>query len=155
IGPDGTIYVTGNGGYLGAFNPDGTQKWTFNTGAYGTVVLSGDGTTVYATGGATLYAINATSGLKKWQYKARANLSGSPTASPDGTIYLADASWYLNAVTPTGGSKWRVSLGKVKGTTPPSSNTPSVSADGQTVYVGGVDGLYAISSTGAVKWKFG
>jgi PQQ-like domain len=104
IGIDGTIYMGREiwdeyeyGVYIGeklfAYNPDGTEKWTFPD-AGGAPVIGADGT-IYAAGNGNFYAINP-DGTEKWVYE-NADINGvwdclyrgpSPTISADGTLYV-------------------------------------------------------------------
>jgi hypothetical protein len=152
VSPDGTIYLSGNWGNVDAFNPDGSRKWNFNMGgSNGRIALSPDGATLYGQGpNKYLYAIDTATGQQRWRYAARFNVA-FPTVGPDGTVYFIDYGWSLNALSPSGVSKWRTSLGKSNDWV---LDAPSVSGDGQTIYAGGVGGLYAVSSAGTVKWKY-
>ena len=100
----------GSGGFMRggviSLKADGTLRWKFSsTGSgpfpnlqgatYGPVVLSPDGSTVYATdagggGQPHLFAIDAASGALKWSFAAGGQLVTAPALSADGRyLYLA------------------------------------------------------------------
>jgi hypothetical protein len=59
ISADGTIYISGYGGYLNAVNPNGTKKWVHKGEGYGygSVSVRADGT-LLVSGHDKLYALN-------------------------------------------------------------------------------------------------
>ncbi len=176
IGPDGTLYVVmermttteaGTTEELHAVNPDGTQKWktTFcnrysEIGALAPAVAA-DGT-IYITG-TDLKAYNP-DGTLKWTASLGASIVNNtyyatPAIGSDGVIY----SVYWDAGAPT--IRAFNPDGSVKWTSPaafglyPLTCSPSLAADG-TLYIGSAEGtalggkLWALDSTGAVKWSF-
>lgn len=98
VAADGTVYAPAQDGKLYAINPDGTEKWSYDTGI-GVVAapilsapaLSADGT-VYIIGyNGTIYAINPSDGSLKWS--AASGQSGSvagncPVVGADGVVYV-------------------------------------------------------------------
>jgi outer membrane protein assembly factor BamB len=110
IGGDGTIYF-GDGFYLYAVNPNGTEKWAFRfaNGSLQTPVAIGANGVIYANDGEFLRAIKA-SGIEKW--KVRPAQEGGVAATvigADGTIYVAEAS-SIQAFSPDGVEKWLSNL---------------------------------------------
>jgi outer membrane protein assembly factor BamB len=71
IGADGTIYV--GSGYMDrklyAINPDGSQKWSFDTGGSvrSSPAIGADGTIYVGSDDNKLYAINP-DGSQKWSF---------------------------------------------------------------------------------------
>ncbi|MDO4757559.1 MAG: PQQ-binding-like beta-propeller repeat protein, partial [Parabacteroides sp.] len=91
-----------SGGAILALNPDGTEKWKYQTAGEipdGGVVLAADGT-VYANGGckpsAGLVALNS-DGTLKWHYQTDENVQTSPVLDDRGYIHFvaADATYYV------------------------------------------------------------
>jgi outer membrane protein assembly factor BamB len=104
---------------LWAFSLGGSQKWSRPAAGSDDPFMqqqrqpavAPDGT-VYLTGmgganGWSLYAFDPASGSLKWNYSPYpANGMSPPSVGPDGTIYLSRSLAYLEAVKPTGASKW-------------------------------------------------
>lgn len=144
IGRDWTIYVPAGDKKLRAVNPDGTIKWTFDTGSTQYGVGVGIDGTVYLSSGGTLYAIDP-DGTEKWDLAGVASNS-SPVVAPDGTVYIASDKLY--AVNPDGTKKWECAVGSFAGC------APAIGIDG-TIYVGRSGaGLCAVSPEGTIKWQF-
>jgi outer membrane protein assembly factor BamB len=115
IGPDGTIYAgtelssTGfNAGYLYAFNPDGTLKWSTSTaGIRSTPVLGDDGSLYVGSYTRCLnincpnpYAIVAfnSDGIERWSLDAGGLVDSSPAIGLDGTLYIGSYDGNLYAI---------------------------------------------------------
>lgn len=150
IGHDGTIYVGSDDAHLYAVRPDGSIQWKFATKdkIVSSPAIGSDGTIYVGSNDRYVYAVRP-NGTRKWRYRTGWGVEGNPVVAPDGTVYVgADA---LYAFRPNGRLKW-----KLKGYGPPSECTPAVAPDG-TIYASGWDGvegfLYALRSSGAVKWK--
>ncbi|HEX2853553.1 MAG TPA: PQQ-binding-like beta-propeller repeat protein [Opitutaceae bacterium] len=85
----------------------------------------------------------------EWEFNAGDEFYASPTAAPDGTIYLADAFGDVYALNPDGTRKWTYELDGFA-----SYSTPAVGTDG-TIYVGDTANfLYAIRPDGSLRWRF-
>jgi outer membrane protein assembly factor BamB len=171
IGPDGTIYVHGNGTEgntvaiekLHAITPGGVITWTFEfnggAGIFTSYVQSSpavapDGTLYVASNDTNLYALNP-NGTIKWTYSAGlSSINSSPALSPDGnTVYIVNASTRLYAISSSGVFQWSFQLSDTyMGTV--NDQSPSVGTDG-TIYVGSPDDhLYAVNPDGTLKWRF-
>lgn len=186
IGPDGTIYITGryNVVYLDeaigviiatqlcklyAINPDGTLKWTYDTGFKGTDPVIGPDGTVYLginrhafehPDGTKLYALNP-DGTLKWTYKIEdpslvAKISAINIAK-DGTLHFGTygADWTFYALNSNGTLKWKyttINYGYI--------NSPGIIGADGTIYFGSdvptnTDShLYAFNPDGTIKWKY-
>jgi outer membrane protein assembly factor BamB len=152
IGEDGTIYFgtlwsLGDGGKIHAVNPDGTEKWRYQTGDAITAdpAIGNDGTIYIGSMDNYLYALYP-NGTLRWRFKTGDDVKSPPSIAEDGTIYFGSFDDYLYALSPNGILKWKV------GTSWGTSANPSIAEDG-TSYVG-TDKLYAINPDGAIKWTF-
>jgi len=151
VGTDGTVYVGAAAGSFYAFNPDGSQKWTYtaNGDIYTSPAIAGDGTIYFGTYGSsgTLYALNP-DGSKKWSWAVPggSSITSSPAIGPDGTVYFGAYDHKLHAVSSSGVELWSYTAGdEIHG------SSPAVASDG-TVYFGDLDGkVYAINSDGSLK----
>ncbi|CAN5506911.1 hypothetical protein BH11MYX1_BH11MYX1_18740 [soil metagenome] len=85
IGPDGTIYVGGDG--IHAVWPDGTLRWKLATAEHvaSTPALAPDGTVYAGSQDDALYAI-APDGTKRWEVRTGGDIDAAPTIGADGTI---------------------------------------------------------------------
>ena len=163
IADDGTIYVGSNDGRLYAVGPDGSTKWTFDTG-FSEVpfspVIASDGTVYIGTGNldegsGRLFALTP-DGTQKWAFDfERDTVASSPAIGPDGTIYVGSWKPRLYAINPDGTQKWTTRAKPLF-----IFSSPAVAADG-TIYVGAVNRigaigkLYAFRPNGEKKWTFG
>jgi len=92
VGSDGTIYAGSYDNRVVALNPNGTQKWVFNTAGavFSTPCLTTDGTIYFSGMDAKLYAIrdNGTQADLLWTYPLRSATFNSPTVDADGIVYV-------------------------------------------------------------------
>ncbi len=195
IGKDGTIYIntlgyyeggsnSQNFGILWAINPDGSEKWRYETGNFtagrgsmspwlrGGAAIAHDGTIYVASEDGVLHALFP-DGKLKWKFNAM-NFKGwlhgvegnPPSVGIDGTIYytaggefnLYDVtSWEarLFAINPDGSYKWDFLLLEDEGFA--SEYAPTIGQDG-TIYIsngsGNITMLYAINPDGTKAWEF-
>ncbi len=155
IAADGTIYIggfdTAFNTYLYAINPDGTQRWRFQTESLAETISEspaiGRDATIYFPAGPYLYALDSDGVTNLWKFSAGGPIFSSPAISEDGIIYFGCSDDKLYAVLPTGELYWTfVTGGDV-------SSDPAVGSDG-TIYVGSNDGyLYAVNADGSLKWS--
>jgi outer membrane protein assembly factor BamB len=170
IGEDGTIYVISGGAKMPdavggdrfwAINPDGTEKWYFETedAMYSAAALADDGTIYFGCADGNFYALNS-DGTEKWRFntgpgaKQRDDIYDSvPSIGTDGTIYVGSYDKNLYALNPDGTVKWKFKMKDVV------EATPSIGPDG-TIYAGAYSPsddkyLYALNpKDGSLKWKF-
>jgi hypothetical protein len=152
IGIDGTIYAGATNNYLYAINPDGTEKWRFNTNGvvyYSAPAIDLNGTIYTGDSNNYLYAINP-DGTEKWRFNAGiyAGIYSSPAIASDGTIYVGSTNNYFFAINPDGTEKWRLNIGSSI------YSSPTIGNDG-IIYFGSGDGnLNAINPDGTEKWRF-
>lgn len=154
---DGIIYVTAANKLL-ALNSNGELQWSAELAGTGATAISPDGNTVYAVGGAKLYAFT-TAGQALWVYAGPSeNIHGEPCLAADGTIYFGSWDTYVYALNPDGTLKWKY---QTDGAIAPLA-APALSPDESVVYVGSGDpnkdtggSLYAINTNGILQWKNG
>ena len=166
VAADGSLYVGSTGGTFYAFNADGTQRWSVNTGALidtSAAAISSDGTVYFATSGTTgadakLLAYRTANGTKKWEILVGtgSNANNAVSLDNEGTIYLHSDAGRLFAFSDRESNaelKWSTA---VPGT---SYASVSIAQDG-TVYLGSDDTagghrFYAINpDNGSTKWTF-
>jgi outer membrane protein assembly factor BamB len=160
IGPDDAVYfgagaADGRGGWLYAFNGDGTLRWRVATGEYvegSSPAVAPDGTVYLGSMGGALYAVRA-DGVLAWRREIAApgspgaGINSSPAVGPDGTVYVGGWDGFLHAFGPDGTPRWRAELGDAV-----LFSSPALAADG-TVYVGAGERLLAVAPDGAVRWR--
>lgn len=171
IGPDGTIYFTGEVSYHGitgrlyALNPNGTLKWqkTINQGYYTylrtSTAVAKDGTIIIAPfyynnvdHTSVIYAFNP-DGSEKWNFAYTHTWITGLAIANDGTIYAVGKyngdKGIVYALNSDGTPKWNYT------TNYPIDYNPVIGYDG-TIYFGeGMvsDTLYALNPDGTMKWS--
>ena len=152
IAEDGTIYFgtlwgLGEGGKIFAVNPNGTEKWRYQTGfgVSSSPAIGDDGTIYIGSMDGYLYAMNP-NGTLCWQSKVGGEVHGHPSIADDGTIYIGSWDFFLYAFYHNGTLKWKFGTGSYI------FGNPSIGEDG-TVYIGS-DKLYAIYPDGTLRWSF-
>ncbi len=200
VGDDGTIYINTLGyydeimsgaengehnfGYLWAINPDGSEKWRYETGNFlagrgsmspwlkGSVAIGHDGTLFVVSHDGVLHAVNPDGTLiwkfHAWKYKGwlRGYEGNTPAIGMDGTLYFAAGGEFklndmpsmetrLFAVRPDGTCKWDFLL--LSGMVFYSEYSPTIGGDG-TIYADNGDGysakIFAIHPDGTEAWQF-
>jgi uncharacterized repeat protein (TIGR02543 family) len=183
VGPDGTIYVgsMGSDPKLFAINPNGTRRWSFDTGDWGKIstspAISPDSTKVYvfthASSGAqdNYFAINTTTGAQIWSGMLPNNDwigMSNPAVINEGRIpiiYVCGSNFDID------GHDGKYALYRIDGNTGiidpnfpiylpvivvtaygDGSPSPAVANDG-TIYCSGGNKLYAINPDGSIKWS--
>lgn len=123
IGSDGTIYISANRGsgdtetgVVMAVNPDGTQRWVYESLVkidQGGAATGVDGTVYVGTKTPELLALDGATGTKKWSYTST-NLTGigsSPAIDKYGNICFGDDSGIFTVLYPNGTLRFEFSLG--------------------------------------------
>jgi len=154
IGEDGTLYFGDMGSHgrdLYAVNPDGTEKWRYETDMWiwSAPAIAEDGTVYVTSFDDYLHALNPDGSLK-WKFDAEDSIASSPAIAEDGTVYLGTMGDGCNifAINPDGTEKWRYGTGYYI------TSDPAIGDDG-TIYIGsGDDYFYAMNSNGTLKWRF-
>jgi outer membrane protein assembly factor BamB len=130
---DGTIYVGSDDHNVYAFKPaarlaDPTGvgglnaaqgEWDFSTGAdvesspaVAIDPIDGQPTVYIGSDDNNVYALNAQTGAKKWEFAtAGPNVVSSPVVDLDGTIYVGSEDFKVYAINPDGTEKWNFPTG--------------------------------------------
>lgn len=151
LGANGTIYVHTTGDSLIALRPDGTRAWSCLTGGgNSSPVIGPDGTVFVASQDGGLYAIDPSSGTRKWTYPlSTAQVDASPAIDDSLlAIYVADEDGRLASVNLADGTEnWWVRIGE-------NPSSPVIGPD-HTVYIGAGGKLLAIDhETGSTVWTY-
>jgi outer membrane protein assembly factor BamB len=145
IGADGTIYFADETTFF-ALNPDGTEKWSFDTDYcwawYTSLAIGADGT-IYLLVDYSLYAFNS-DGTVEWVFEID-GCSSSTAVGADGTIYIVTYEDKFYAVNPDGTEKWVVDSDVFFHVV--------VGADG-TLFTTGMTGIRAFDLDGVELWHF-
>lgn len=147
LGKDGSLVMWA--GYCRfAINPDGTEKWSYQTGNIDSSPLSlGSDGAIYSS---IVYAFDP-QGNEKWSYDEPSAFQ-NPSISKNGTLYVAgfSAFWAINT---DGSLKWKYEETNSGGYYI-SFRDSSIASDG-TVYASSNDNMiYAFNPDGSVKWKY-
>ncbi len=157
IGADGTIYVGDKSGLFYAVNPDGTEKWRFQT--RGTRIASAGPTiaadgTIYIGTSQSIYGLHALNpdGTDRWFFPTGGEVYGSVALDEDGTIYLVTGDGFIYAIDPDGRQVWQFGG-------PPESfwfaASPAIGHDGR-LYTPTFlfsTGLYCLDRNGREVWQ--
>ncbi|MBF0466383.1 MAG: PQQ-like beta-propeller repeat protein [Nitrospirae bacterium] len=157
VGPDGTIYVSGNG-RVNAFQSDGTQLWQSadGTAEYLTPALSSSGIIYTGTGRyGKVYALNSSTGATLWSYQTGTNPDSSgtqygvltaPVIGADATVYVGAIDGKMYALKSDGTLLWTYSTSASI-----AENCPAIGADGTLYFSSSNTYLYAVkdSSSGS------
>lgn len=131
---DSVIYIGSGNGYLYAFNPNGTVRWTYNAGSIisapsNFITVNLDSTIYFGTTNKYLHAVRP-DGTLKWKIKYESGFFDlAPAISPDGnTLYTCGTDSNLYALNLDGTIKWKYSA-------PGNSvNPPTVDSEGNIYY---------------------
>ncbi|MCH7760945.1 PQQ-like beta-propeller repeat protein, partial [candidate division TA06 bacterium] len=111
IGPDGTIYILSENGYLYSFTSTGSLLWQYfigvGGGTYrGSTSFSIEDSSLY-TGGidGNLYSLTP-EGTLKWTFSTGGRINAAPAIGIDGTIYFGSDDSTFYALYPNGTLKW-------------------------------------------------
>jgi outer membrane protein assembly factor BamB len=99
IASDGTIYVGAGKEVIALNSADGAKKWSFAAGdVVNSPTIASDGTIYVGSSDRNLYALDGTTGAKKWSVTLADKVLNSPSISPSGTIYVGCADLRLYAI---------------------------------------------------------
>lgn len=157
LAADGTIYVLSSGGRLLALNPDGSEKWVFDTGVVASIpdhygnspAVDVDGTVYFGWIDGQFYAVNP-DGTRKWRTKLGESIWSSPALGADGHIYIGAEGGGFYAISRSGDRLWFIPAPG------PNDAPPSIGADG-TIYFAKRDRwenrIVAVNRAGKIKWE--
>jgi len=98
--------------------------------------------------GQSLYGTDGDYFQEKWKFWMEDVLKSSPAIDKNGTLYVGDFNYFLNAIYPNGTLKWKFKTEDWGG------SAPTIGDDG-TIYFGACDQyLYALYPNGTLKWRF-
>jgi outer membrane protein assembly factor BamB len=144
-----TIYFGTAEGGVYALYPNGTMKWTYETGnpIFSDPALAADGTIYITSCDHYFYAIYP-DGTLKWRFNTGEIISSSPVIANNGTIYIGNSQGRVFAVNPNGTEQWHYDLpNDIYG-------SPALGTD-RTIYIGCWDNrFYALNPNGTLKWWF-
>lgn len=160
---DDVIYIGSADHNFYAINPDGSEKWRFQTGeiidsagALPRIDPSNDiATIVFPSGDGYLRCLRTQDGSLVWSFDARVSprasynnwFEGNVAIGPDGTFYAGNTNFNYYAVNPDGSLRWTYPVG---------SNAWSMAAFAQdgTIFWASTDTrIRAISPDGREKWS--
>ena len=149
LGRDGTIYIGSWDGYLFALNPEGTERWRFNTGyeITSSPAIGQDGTVYVGCRDRRLYAVDK-DGRKRWAFKTGGWVDASPAIGTNGTIYFGSWDKKFYAVNLDGSKQWEFVTGG------PVVSSAAIDARG-VIYFGAHDRkFYALNPDGSKRWDY-
>ena len=175
IGPNGTVYIWSEDGYLYALNgKTGALVWRSLIRKYAlwdkalrpnfvrmgmgvsymspNPAISANGLVYIGSVDGKVYALDSKTGTQVWRFKTGDVIQSAPNNGPDGTLYIASRDGKLYALDgATGKRRW--TFGARYPTFMQSS--PAFDSSG-TVYIGNNSGeIYSLDgATGRTKWKF-
>ncbi len=155
VGYDGALYAGNTNFNYYAVNPNGTLRWTYQTGAnaWSCAAFAADGTIFWASNDTKIRAVRP-DGREKWARRTLGFLSASAAVGSDGTVYIGSFDSHFYALDPhTGAARWKFKTNDhIYG-----SAALRADADGNTVaiYFGSTDGIfYALSPAGELLWTY-
>lgn len=148
VASSGTVYAATANGMLYAVNPNGTQKWAFNTASFldNSPAVGPDGTIYLGTLDGNIYAVDPEGDLV-WRYEAGGLISSSIALDGSGNVYFG-GSGRIFALNFDGSPRWSLLTGAAV------EASPALTLDG-TMYIGSVNNtFYALTNNRSIKWSF-
>lgn len=112
VADDGTIYVGSSDGWFYAVKPDGTARWSRDTGVASRLsspAIGADGTVFVYSADGHVWAMNPADGTDRPGFPANLGVplhaDSAPAIGPDGTVYFGDEQWRLHAIDPGSGAE--------------------------------------------------
>lgn len=145
IDSTGIIFVgSETSGKFSAVSAGGSVAWNGPAKNYWGDIAIGLNGNIFVCGSDSLYAISH-SGSVIWRYGEVPQRYFNPVVGSEGVIYAA-SSLYMNAFNSDGSLKWKFSA-------PCGDYTGAIICHDK-VFFNGVDGVYQITSTGTLIWKY-
>ena len=148
VDEEGAIYTGNYDKKLYAINPDGTEKWTYNTGGrilYSSPALGDNGEIYIGNNDEELNCINRSDGSLRWKYATDGDIRNSPAVAANGNIYFGSKDDKIYALNQDGNVLWTYTTGdEVR------SSSPAIGPNGN-VYIGSYDNnLYMIGELDSI-----
>lgn len=155
IGFDGTIYAGNTNWNYYALNPDGSLRWTQETGNnnWSIAALADDGAIFWGSCDTKVYA-TAADGRVKWDKRTLGFVASSAAIGSDGTVYIGSFDTHLYAFAPDSPwPKWKFQTGDHVYCSPALGQDAAGNTDA--IYVGSTDGnFYALEPDGDQIWSY-
>jgi immune inhibitor A len=148
FGPDGSVYIGADDGFVYAYNKNGTLKWSVNThGRVATTIIGPDGS-IFLNTKDILFAINDDGGIK-WTTDHSYAAFSQIVIGKQGTIYCKVGTAFIYAFSSLDGSmKWNKAF---EGT---NLLLADKTGDDDILYLGNDTGLFfALQPDGTLKWQ--
>ena len=99
IGPDHTVYIGCNDSFCYAFNQDGSEKWSFETGQQITAapILDPEGRLYVPSRDNWIYCLDSSDGSEIWKFETGDITRTEVAIGPDGTMYCGGHDGILRA----------------------------------------------------------
>ncbi len=155
IGYDGAYYAGNTNFNYYAINPDGSLRWTYETGSnnWSIAGLGDDGTLFWASNDTFVRAVRP-DGVEQWTKRTLGFIAASAAIGSDGTVYIGSFDSYVYALAPeTGKVKWKFKTNDHVY----SSVALDEDVEGHTraIYFGSADGIfYALDPDGDLMWQY-
>jgi outer membrane protein assembly factor BamB len=157
IGANGTIYFGSKDGFLYAISSSGGMVWRvyIEAGTESSPLVSSSGNIYITSSAGYLYSLSS-DGLVNWKFSLCGRpLISQPTISPNGDFL------YLQTLCASNGDSSRIYSIRTDGTLywnllfeDLTAYSPALSPDGSALYAPAMGKLYAIDSSGVLKWSY-
>lgn len=154
VGPDGTIYQGNTGGAAYAINPDGTQKWVYETGypVWTPPAIGPDGTTYWGSVSTKFFALDP-DGKPKWERSTLGYVTSAPALDSQGRLFAGSFDSKVYSLdSATGAVRWTFQTGDHI------YSSPALVGDGmsgEAIIIGSVDGsVYKLGADGELLWSY-
>ena len=147
---DGDLYVTSLEGGIAAYDAiAGTERWRFapNCAMFAPPVVDSDTVYVSTVDDGSVCALDRETGGRRWSHRVGASVWTRPLVSADTVFVAGDAGTLVAIRTADGVELWT--------TVVPERITSEPVLEGDTLYIGCTDGMYALHpETGAIRSRF-
>lgn len=160
LAQDGTIYVASTDAKLYAINSNGQFQWDYNINDNNITSPSVDENGNIYLGANGIVLALASDGTLAWScdIASGTGIDGGPVLATDGSVYVTGSNGSglekLCAISPAHAVAWTYTLAASGGGGGSVSSNPAIGADGL-IYVGSFQRLYAIQSSGSLKFMAG
>jgi len=147
IDASGRIYVGSDAGLFFALDPDGSTRWSVETGRAADAGSSfGPDGAIHFAAGDEVWKVSP-EGEVLWRFAAREKVFAAPAIDDDGTVFVGSQDDHLYALSSEGRMRWAYR------TAGDNDSSPAIGEDG-TIYFGSDDHhVYALSQDGELRWS--